>query len=813
VYSEGLLENKTRCEQDRQLFASYPLPALVALLLAIVLLLVISSEVPKSLLFAWSVLFVLVMIYRTIVYARYSASNADSEYEPAWRFRFGLGAILLGICWALASIVFIQYLSITTLSVMIILIAGVASGSVVSLAYVIPIMRIYLALVLIPVVVMMAMHDTTLSIISVLAVFFLITLHVGGTRLNEAFTKNIRMKYSGEKELENRERSDRRVKLLIDSSPLATIEWDERMRITSWNRAAQQLFGYSLDTVLESDLVRLVSGDSREVLKHFAYELLYKDKSAHSTIHLASMKSDGTYFTSEWTASVLSRGDEKLQFAAQIRDASEIKQRENELENSVKQHAHILSNLPVVLYSRRAVGDYCPTFISANVGKLLGYDAREFISDAKFWQDKIHPEDRDRVWSDVIKLYNYGKHIQEYRFLQGNGQFIWLRDELNLVLDDAGNPHEIIGSLANVDYEKKTQLVNERFKKILDMMLEGVFVFDVNSLQCIYVNRGAALQSGYSEADLRRMSPVDLLPDITEESYRQLIEPISGRQGRVVSLEAELRHRDGHFIAVEIQTQYIELEDETPHYVAIFRDIQERQKVDVMKNQLVSTISHELRTPLTSILGALGLLRIECDEAVDVKNEVSRLIDIAYNNSKRLVAIVEDVIDIDKAAHGMLIVENTPQSIMPVIRDAIKQNTYLSSHYDIHLQLGQACDEKIGVEVDALRLIQVISNLLSNAAKFSPAKGAVKLSVVAQPTEVNISVCDEGVGIPDELADDIFERFYQVDSSTTRKHNGAGLGLALCKNLVEKMRGKIGFHSNKPNKGVTFFVTLPRLDT
>jgi signal transduction histidine kinase len=237
----------------------------------------------------------------------------------------------------------------------------------------------------------------------------------------------------------------------------------------------------------------------------------------------------------------------------------------------------------------------------------------------------------------------------------------------------------------------------------------------------------------------------------------------------------------------------------------VFRDVTHEREVDRMKSEFVSMVSHELRTPLTSIHGSLGL--INGGVTGDLSEQTKTLVEIAYKNSERLIRLINDILDIEKAESGKMVFDNKGIDLIPIIKQAIQFNTAYSDQYGVRLQITDSIPEA-WVFADSDRLMQVLTNLLSNAAKFSPSEGTVEISVTRRNHYFKIAITDHGSGIPKEFRKRIFQRFAQGDASTTRKKGGTGLGLSICKAIVEKLNGKIGYIS-KENMGTTFFFTLP----
>jgi len=241
------------------------------------------------------------------------------------------------------------------------------------------------------------------------------------------------------------------------------------------------------------------------------------------------------------------------------------------------------------------------------------------------------------------------------------------------------------------------------------------------------------------------------------------------------------------------------------------RDITERKKIERLKSEFISTVSHELRTPLTSIRGALGLLAGGVVGALPEAAE--RLVEIAVSNSERLVRLINDILDMEKIESGKLDLQLHPLQIVPLVRESLEANRAYAQTLDVHFVLENRVPENAQVLADADRLTQVLTNLLSNAAKFSPRESEVQIQIeetlnADASRAVRVSVRDKGAGVPPEFHDRIFHKFAQADASDTRQKGGTGLGLSISKALIEKLGGTIGFDS-VPNEGATFFFEVP----
>lgn len=243
--------------------------------------------------------------------------------------------------------------------------------------------------------------------------------------------------------------------------------------------------------------------------------------------------------------------------------------------------------------------------------------------------------------------------------------------------------------------------------------------------------------------------------------------------------------------------------------IIVLRDITERKHLEMMQSEFVSIVSHELRTPLTSIIGSLKL--IEGGIFGHLPESLARMIHIALQNGQQLALIINDILDMDKLAGGKMEFNIQTLAINPLIADSIENNQSFAQEYQVKFEfinLEQDCM----INADALRVQQVMSNLLSNAAKFSHPDGKVEIRILKESGQVKIFVKDVGEGIPEQYQDRLFKKFSQVDGSSTRKKGGTGLGLSICKQMVERMQGEIGFNS-KEGEGSTFYFTLPIAST
>jgi PAS domain S-box-containing protein len=272
--------------------------------------------------------------------------------------------------------------------------------------------------------------------------------------------------------------------------------------------------------------------------------------------------------------------------------------------------------------------------------------------------------------------------------------------------------------------------------------------------------------------------------------------------GREVK-DAHFRRADGSSFPAEYASTPIVEDGRITGAVVTFRDVTERREVERMKDEFVSLVSHELRTPLTSIRGSLGLLA--AGKVGEMPEKGRRMLEIAVQNTDRLVRLINDILDIERIESGRATMELRPVDAAELIHQSVDVMAAMAERSGVRLF---AWADPQPLEADPDRILQVFTNLLSNAIKFSPPGGEVVVTMERQAGEVLFRVRDQGRGIPADRLESIFERFQQVDSSDAREKGGTGLGLAICRSIVQQHGGRIWVEST-PGEGSTFTFTLP----
>jgi signal transduction histidine kinase/CheY-like chemotaxis protein len=269
-----------------------------------------------------------------------------------------------------------------------------------------------------------------------------------------------------------------------------------------------------------------------------------------------------------------------------------------------------------------------------------------------------------------------------------------------------------------------------------------------------------------------------------------------GPSGSLTSL------RDGYSFAAEVTAGTLSSADGAILAIHL-RDVSAGHRAEWLKEQFCSIVSHELRTPLTSVHGSVRLALAELDPAVS--SRFRGLLEIAAKNSDRLVALINDLLDIDKLESGAIGVAGRPQAVTPVLARTIEAARAKADVRNLRVVLsGASVDAFVAAEPD--RLQQVFASVIDNAIKFSPHGGVIDVGIAHDGERVRVAVSDQGPGIPQPFRAAVFKRFSQADASSTRIHGGAGLGLAMARTIVTKLGGSLWFDTEAET---TFYIDLP----
>ena len=361
--------------------------------------------------------------------------------------------------------------------------------------------------------------------------------------------------------------------------------------------------------------------------------------------------------------------------------------------------------------------------------------------------------------------------------------------------------------------EDALHLATRQRELILESVGDGIFGIDLYG-RLTFANQAAAQTLGYRPEDLTGRELLEVIQHSRSDGtpYSSENSPIlqAMHRSRAIRVRDEnFLRQDGVSIPVDYSASPILEEGRISGIVVAFQDISERRRLERMKDEFLSTVGHELRTPLTSLRASLGLISSgSLDSRPDRRG---KMFEVAIGNCDRLVRLVNDILDFDSVEKGHLLLDCQPVEAIDLLRRAAEAARPAANQARIAFRL-QA--EPATVMADHDRILQVLNELISNAIKFSPPDTTIHLSAEplamnpTGPNEVRFIVQDQGRGIQPDKLEHIFDRFQQGDGSDSRASGGTGLGLALCRSMIEQHGGRIWVES-VPGRGSQFLFTLP----
>jgi len=582
----------------------------------------------------------------------------------------------------------------------------------------------------------------------------------------------------------------------------------DTLGFTYANLGATMQLGYSIEELLHMSPLDIKPEFTEASFRERLQPLLDGNKASvvFETVH---RHKEGHTMPVEVSIQLLSEQGQEALFVNVVRNITERKAAERVIHDNAQHTQAILDNVIDGIITIDSQG----IVQSINlVGEaIFGYTADEIIGRNV---NMLMPEPYHSEHDGYLENY----HATGVQRIIGSGREVeGLRKDgsvfpLDLAVSRSSHNGQLlfIGLVRDITERKSVERVLQEnvlhTQAILDNVIDGI----------ITINNRGAIQSinlagerifGYAADEIIGRNVNILMPEPYHSEHDGYLHNYQATGiPRIIGTgrEVEGRRKDGSIFPMDLAVSR-SIHQGQPLFIGLVRDITERKRVELMKTEFVSTVSHELRTPLTSISGALGL--VVGGALGELPGQAKLMLDIAYKNSKRLALLINDLLDMEKLAAGKMQLDLQPQPLMPLVEQTLEAVHAYGEQYQVNFELIERVGD-IQVRVDSGRLQQVLTNFLSNAAKFSPAGAQVEIAVRQRKNVVQVEVIDHGPGISDEFSNRIFQKFSQADSSDTRQKGGTGLGLAISKELIERMNGLIGFNS-KEGQGARFHFQLP----
>ena len=503
-------------------------------------------------------------------------------------------------------------------------------------------------------------------------------------------------------------------------------------------------------------------------------------------------------------------------------DITERKKAEEGLKESELKYRNMINNLDVGFYQVTLDGIMLNHNPAHN--KILGYELSESLIGKKvtdFWQ---YPEDRNNYKEQILKD-NYVKNFI-CPSLTKYGKKVYVQLNSHLMLDKRGVAYGIEGSFIDItekyQLEEKLRESERKYRNLYDNTPFSVVLINTQGI-VVDMNPKAEAMFGFSPEEIIGHKFMDLSvihPDYLSTILEVFKKFIKGEN--LHRIDVQIQKKDGTIFWTNLQAALMKINDET-FVQALFTDITAKKEaeflieeevkklkeLDKIRKNLISRVSHELKTPLVSVSGGCELLLTLYGDKL--KKEELEILELIEKGGKRLKHLVDNLIDISRIEYDKFKLIKKPTNFSALIREISNELMYSIRERNINLKL--ILPENLYVDLDKVRIEQVIMNLLSNAIKNTPPKGEICVNLMKKENVVELSIKDTGIGIAQEEMDMLFTRFGKLERFGEGYEyidiQGTGLGLYISKEIIDSHEGEIRAESEGRNKGSTFMVKLP----
>jgi PAS domain S-box-containing protein len=463
-----------------------------------------------------------------------------------------------------------------------------------------------------------------------------------------------------------------------------------------------------------------------------------------------------------------------------------------------------------------AVTDLTGGFIQINqkFADVFGF-AIEELQQRTFLQ-LIHPLDYLSAQQSLAHLASEDKTdlVLEKRCLRKNGAVIWSLSTVTLVKDRAGHAQHLIWIVEDITERKLAEEAQARLVAVIASSDDSIISMTLDG-EVLSWNRGAEYMYGYTADEMIGKTTQELIPSDRLDEEPAILDRIR-RGERIEHFETLRKRKDGSVFNVSIAVSPIE--DSRGRIIGaskITRDITQGKlteaalrETDRRKDEFLATLAHELRNPLAPIRQAA--LISESESATDAQRRWSH--NVISRQVHHMSLLLDDLLDISRITRGTLELRLEDTELADILEAAVETARPVIDAKGHKFKI-EAPEESVQFMADPLRLAQILSNLLTNAAKYTDPGGEIQLRVAWDRQSIVFAVKDSGIGIPAEALKNIFEMFSQVKSTRDRSEGGLGIGLSLTRGLVDLHGGRIEARSAGAGFGSEFIVRLPRRDS
>ena len=603
------------------------------------------------------------------------------------------------------------------------------------------------------------------------------------------------------------------VSATLDSIPALVTVLDTAGRIVRMNYSCSQITGLSLAASIGRPFVdEILDLNDRE----WAAVKLRSAAQGQETGPFESQwrATGGETRRVTWTLRPLPGPNNEIQYIiVSGQDVTEKRRMEMELNSTEARYREVVENSLGFLFTCSMEGRI--TSLNAFTAETLGYPASALVG--RMIYELMEPTSAAQFQEGLRGLASGGEWQGSLPLRRSDGAYrrIALRSRRTELPGE--RPFILVHGMdvtEQYEAEDALHLVTRQRELILQSVGDGIFGIDLDG-RLTFINDAAVEMLGYEPDELAGAEIHQSLNRSNAEgtAYTRATHPIlqALRRSEPIRVRDEVFWRkDGSSLVVEYSANPIVDDGVISGMVIAFQDVSERRRLDSMKDEFISTVSHELRTPLASLRASLGLIS---SGSLDKRPEKQRqMMDLAIDNTDRLVRLVNDILDFEGMEQGRIRLKRKRLEAVDMLRRAADIAHRAATEAQISFKIEAPSSPAI--YADEERVLQVLNELVTNAIKFSPPDTTIRLAAQTAGTsvtgieEVCFTVEDHGRGIAPEKLDRIFDRFQQGDASDARSLGGTGLGLALVRSIVEQHGGRMWAES-VVGKGSRFVFTLP----
>lgn len=579
--------------------------------------------------------------------------------------------------------------------------------------------------------------------------------------------------------------------------------------------------------------------------------------------HELFWRSDGTSFPADFvSASIIERG-ELTGAVVSFKDVTEREHAAEALRQSQKQYHDLINSIDGMVWEADAE-TFRFTFVSEQAEQILGYPRGRWTEESDFWANHIHPEDREWAIRFCAKATREKKpHRFEYRMFAADGRILWFGDIVTVIVENdkaiklrgvmiditqrreaeerARRNHERIRALQEIIEAASSSLeldiiLETLMQKIVALLPYAAVQIWLKNIDTGKLERTTCLNIDKDEWMRRELKEIPRLVRVAVESSffvvsknvqtdPRILDPEFYKKQGIVSylgvpfvMKDEvlgvlvLLTREEHEFTpdeIEFQSTLAGQVAMTIHKSRLYEQIKtqadELEKANKEICDFTAMIAHDLRSPLNQVLGVSELMT----ESVfgPVTEDQKKWLGKVTETARQLVNLVNDFLDVSKLEAGRIDLTIDDVDLEKLLDASLDNFHFLAGERGVVIRKN-INDSVLRIQGDRRRLEQILSNLLSNALKFTPPDGVIEVGAASTDAEAKVWIKDTGVGIASDEIGKLFEKYKQTTSGKTSEHKGTGLGLVICKMIVEAHGGKIWAES-EVGKGSTFTFTLP----